>query len=72
MKQRHYKYAVYGYEHPAFFTTLLSRHRWRFTARIAAWWFRDSYLVRTRSWSQAWVRDEEVIVACLPTARIER
>ena len=68
MKHRRYRYAGYGYEHPAFFTRLISRHRWRSTAQIAALWFQRGL----GSLSYAWVRDETVFVACLPRASIER
>lgn len=53
-----YKFAVYGYQHPMDNTELISRHRWQWTAALAAWWYRVSDDVN----AHAWVREEDVTV----------
>lgn len=58
---KRYNYAVYGSEHPSvgFPTELLGRYRWRWVAKLKAWWWP---MWTGHSWSHAWVRDERVTV----------
>ena len=54
---RHTRWTVYGHRHPMFDTTVISRHRFRFAAQIAAWWF--------RVWdvgpdAHSWIRAEDI------------
>lgn len=58
---KRYNYAVYGSEHPAprFPVELLGRYRWRWVAKLKAWWWP---FWTGMSDSHAWVRDEKVIV----------
>lgn len=54
-----YKFAAYGWLHPAFNapTFLIGRYRTRLLARLAAWWFRVG-----EADAHSWVREEHIIV----------
>jgi len=47
------RYKVYGYGHPIDFPTVISTHRYRWTACFAAWWYRTFH--GAGAWPNAWV-----------------
>lgn len=57
---KRYKYAVYGSSHPAYGCDLIGRYRWKWFARLRAWWWErtDGSL----QWPYAYVREENVTV----------
>lgn len=60
------RYIVYGFEHPAFAAEEIGRYRWRWRARLAAWWF--EHRIWSLLWPGAWVVDVGESVS-LPKAR---
>lgn len=49
------RWTVYGSIHPMFSSRPVSYHRWRWTAALAAWWYRQG------EWdAESWVKEERI------------